>query len=339
MADGRRDKQGMRILIQGAGSIGQRHYRNARTLGMEAAFIRSRSSMTPFQQAFFDERAGAGDLVRSFASVEEALDGFAPDAAVIATPNHLHATHAEAMIRAGLPTLIEKPIDVDSASARSLAQLSTSKGVPCLVGYNLRFHPHLVLLKTMLASGSLGAVLSIMCEVGENIEDWHLWEDYRQTYAPYVHSGGGALLCFSHDIDYLIWLFGAPSGVFASGGKVTPLVGDAEDLIQALLRYPDGSSALLHVDYWQRPKARKLKIIAERGTATWSEHDRSLITWDHTTALSVQHPLDETFVRNTMFLDEMAHFGEVVAGREDPKITIDDGISVLDVVARIKSHL
>lgn len=329
----------MRILIQGSGSIGQRHFRNARSLGHEAAFLRSRDAVTPFQETFFKERLNAGEEVRAYGSLEEACSDFAPDAAIIASPNHVHAAHAEAAIIAGLPTLIEKPAAVDSASARRLASLAMSGGIPCLIGYNLRFHPHLRALKKEIDSGSLGSLLSVSCEVGESIEDWHPWENYRDTYAPYVKSGGGSLLCFSHDVDYLLWLFGMPDRVAAGGGKLTPLDGDAEDLVQALFGFPRGLTALVHIDYWQRPKTRTLKVVGDRATILWSEHDRSLITWTHSTGARVERVLPISFDRNDMFIDEMKHFEAVVEKHQTPESSLHDSALVLEVIERMKTDI
>jgi predicted dehydrogenase len=174
--------------------------------------------------------------------------------------------------------------------------------------------------------------------VGENIADWHPWEDYRETYAPWVRSGGGALLCFSHDIDYLYWLLGKPEAVYAAGGKVTPLEGDAEDLVQSLWSYESGPIANLHIDYWQRPKVRTLKIITEKKTFLWDAY-ADLTIGDHDTGGSVIEEVPAGFERNAMFIDELKHFVHCIETGETPLIPLAQGRDVLDIITTMKASL
>jgi predicted dehydrogenase len=79
-----------------------------------------------------------------------------------------------------------------------------------MVGYNLRWHPLLQEMRNVITKGAIGKPVSMHVEIGENIADWHPWEEYQYTYAAHHSGGGGATLCFSHDIDYLYWFFGYP---------------------------------------------------------------------------------------------------------------------------------
>ena len=207
-----------------------------------------------------------------------------------------------------------------------------------MVGYNLRFHPLLARIKSILDSGEAGRVISAAVEVGENIIDWHPWEDYRETYAPWIRSGGGALLCFSHDIDYLYWLLGKPEVVHAAGGKVTPLEGDAEDLVEALWKYTGGPVANLHIDYWQRPKVRTLKIVAQKKTLLWDAY-ANLAMWNHETGEKVVEEVPAGFERNAMFVDEIKHFVHCIETAAAPLTSIAEGREVLDIITTMKESL
>ncbi|MDB4992175.1 MAG: gfo/Idh/MocA family oxidoreductase [Parcubacteria group bacterium] len=328
----------MRFLIQGIGSIGQRHYRNIRALGHEVAVLRTSGIDRPFVQAFFDSEREAGNEPLVFQDFDTALADFTPAAIVICTPNHLHLQAAMKAAEAGLHTLIEKPVHLEQEGIDALAQLVAEKKSTVLVGYNLRFHPLLERVKSMVDSKELGSVLSASVDVGENIEDWHPWEDYRDTYAPYEVSGGGSLLCFSHDIDYLFWLLGSPDAVFAGGGKVTPLEGTAEDLVQGLWKYQNGVTAILHIDYWQRPKVRTLKIVGTKKTIVWDAYT-NLQIFDHESGKSVVEEVPAGFDRNSMFIAEVQHFIDCIEGRSKPLIPLSDGKSVVEIIERMKSSL
>ena len=45
------------------------------------------------------------------------------------------------------------------------------------------------------------------------------------------------------------------------------------------------------------------------------------------------------FQRNQLFIDEMKHFLDCVAGRAAPKVTLRDGVNVLNVVLAARSSL
>lgn len=328
----------MRFLIQGIGSIGQRHYKNARALGHEAAILRTTTNMRPFVQEFFDAQHAEGNEPIIFTALETAISEFKPDALIICNPNHLHLTAALEGARRGLHLLIEKPVHHSEKGLTELESIVKERQLTTLVGYNLRFHPLLKRVKEMVDTKELGEVLSASVEVGENITDWHPWEDYRETYAPYVASGGGSLLCFSHDIDYLYWLLGTPNHVFAAGGKITPLEGDAEDLVQGLWKYEDGRTANVHIDYWQRPKVRTLKLVGTKKTVIWDAY-AALTVWDHETGEKADQEVPEDFERNTMFLDELSHFVECIEQKKESSIPLSEGIEIVRIVNNMKKSL
>lgn len=329
----------MRILIQGIGSIGQRHFKNAISLGIDVAILRSGQQQRPFVESFFSEMSDKGIFPKVFYNLETAIRDFNPDGLIVATPNNLHEEHAKSALQAGAHVLLEKPAALTPQGADVLLQLAEEKGVSCLIGYNLRFHPLLLKVKKMVATGDLGSVLAAHCEVGESIEDWHPWEDYKETYAPYVKTGGGSLLCFSHDIDYLLWILGKPSAVFAAGGKKTTLSGDAEDMVQALFTFPEGLTALLHVDYWQRPKVRTLKLIGTKKTILWDQYDGTLKIWDHETGDVLIESDPPGFERNSMFIDEIRHFRDIIECGVQPIASLHESKQLLCVVEDIKRDL
>lgn len=328
----------MRFLIQGAGSIGQRHYNNVRSLGHEAAFLRSGVAKRPFVQSFYDAQKSEGHPVQEYLTLAEACEQWNPDALIIATPNHLHLSAAQQGVARGLPLLIEKPAHNTSEGLVSLIDAVEAKRVPVLVGYNLRFHPLLIQARALLLQGKIGTPLSVHVEVGEAIEDWHPWEDYRDTYAPYVASGGGALLCFSHDIDYLYWCMGMPTKIAAGGGKVTPLAGDAEDLVQSLWTYADGRVATMHIDYYQRPKVRTMKIVGTEGTLIWDAYGALTYTTRSTgTTSMIEVPAG--FERNDMFVSELTHFIACIQGIEEPICSLKESVEVLNIIDQMKRAL
>jgi predicted dehydrogenase len=331
----------MRFLICGIGSIGQRHYRNLKSLGHELALFRAGGGANaPFIDKFLSEEKSSGRELKIYYNFSEAVDDFKPDAVFITNPNSKHLETALLAARAGLNLFIEKPLSHNRDGLEELKSFAEIKNLKIMIGYNLRWHPLLRKMKAMVASGDIGQPIAANIEMGENIEDWHPWEDYRQVYAAYKNGGGGAVLCFSHDIDYLYWFFGMPETIHAIGGKITPLGGDAEDMIKALLEYKKKFIVSLHLDYWQRPPRRFFEIIGTKGRITWNYYAKSLtlISRDNNTAPTV-YSAPDNFDRNDMFIDEIKDFIAALGNKSDVPIPLREGMDVLEISLGIKKQI
>ena len=331
----------MKFLICGIGSIGQRHYKNLRSLGHEVALFRAGGGANaPFIEKFLSEEKSAGRPVKTYYNFQEAIDDFRPDAVFITNPNSRHLETALLAAKSGCNLFIEKPLSHTRDGLAELKTLADKKKLKIMIGYNLRWHPLLIKMKTMVADGVIGQPICANIEMGENIEDWHPWEDYRQTYAAYKDGGGGAVLCFSHDIDYLYWFFGMPERIQAMGGKITPLGGDAEDMVKALLEYKNKFIVSLHLDYWQRPPRRCFEIIGTKGKITWDYYAKNL-TWvsrDSNTVPAV-YTVPENFDRNDMFVDEIKDFIDALENKKEVAIPLQEGMDVLEISLGIKKQI
>ena len=331
----------MRFLICGIGSIGQRHYRNLKSLGHETALFRAGGGANvPFIDKFLSEEQSSGQKVKIYYNFNEAIDDFKPSAVFITNPNSKHMETALLAARAGQNIFIEKPLTHNMDGLEELKALAEKKNLKIMIGYNLRWHPLLKKMKAMVANGDIGQPISAHIEMGENIEDWHPWEDYRQAYAAYKNGGGGAVLCFSHDIDYLYWFFGLPETIRAIGGKITPLGGDAEDMVKALLEYKNKFIVSLHLDYWQKPLKRFFEIIGTTGKITWDYYTKNLtlVSRDNNIA-PIVYPLSDTFDRNDMFIDEIKDFIFALKNEKEASVPLQEGIDVLEISLKIKEQI
>src|SRR5205807_260996 len=83
-------------------------------------------------------------------SVDELLAGAAPDLAVVAAPTAEHAAVAGALIEAGVPVLVEKPIAATLEEGRALVDAAHANGVLFSVGHVEWFNPAVRELKARL---------------------------------------------------------------------------------------------------------------------------------------------------------------------------------------------
>jgi predicted dehydrogenase len=110
---------------------------------------------------------------------------------------------------------------------------------------------------------------------------------------------------------------------------------EVEDTAEIMLRYRSGAIGSVHLDYVQQPPSHALEIIGNCGTIDWENSSglARLYRSKDDQWTEVLPPAD--FERNRLFLDEMAHFIQVVKGIESPCCTLQDGIAALKMTDAI----
>lgn len=179
-----------------------------------------------------DEVATVWPQVRVLPTLEAVLDDPAIDLVVLATPDALHASQAEAALNAGKAVVVDKPFALTHADAARVVQLARSKGLLLSVFQNRRWDADFLALKAEIASGRLGRIVTV-----ETRYDRHrpLVRD-RWREGP----GGGVWLDLGpHLIDQMLVLFGRPSGVTCDL-SIQREGGLSPDRAHATLRYADG---------------------------------------------------------------------------------------------------
>lgn len=311
----------MRILICGLGSIGRRHLRNLRALGhQDIVLLRSGRSTLP------DEELADLPVERE---IDVALSRWRPQAVIVATPTALHLEAAIPAARAGCHVLLEKPISHSLSGIDELRAAVAERGSRVLVGFQFRFHPGLQRVKTLLEGGSIGRPTSVRAHWGEYLPDWHPWEDYRCAYSARSDLGGGVVLTLCHPFDYLPWLFGEPCRLWARAARLSDLELDVEDTADVLLSFISGLTASVHLDFIQRPPEHRLTIVGTEGTMEWDGLEGSVRLYSARADGWQTIPPPEGFERNTLFLDEMRHFLQLIASDVRPACSLEEGIRAL----------
>jgi predicted dehydrogenase len=320
----------MKILIAGLGSIGRRHLHNLQALGgNEISLYRTGRSTLP--EAELIGLPVETDLRAALAQH--------PQAVVVSNPTALHLEVAIPAAEAGCHLLLEKPVSHSLERLDELKDAVQRGGGQVLVGYHFRHHPGLQKAASLIASGAIGKLLSARAHWGEYLPGWHPWEDYRQSYSARPDLGGGVILTLSHSLDYLRWLLGEVSAVWAFTGQLNDLDLQVEDTAEIGLQFSSGVLGSVHLDYNQRPSAHTLDIIGSCGSLHWDNatggvslfqanaEKRTLVDpsdWKN-------FPAPRGFERNQLFLDEMRHFLAVARGEMAPLCTLQDGVQALRV--------
>jgi predicted dehydrogenase len=227
-------------VVIGLGSIGTRHARVLRELGHRVVTV--------------SRREGS-----DYGSIAQAVADAHPDYAVIATETARHADDLQELAQAGFrgAVLAEKPLFATPAAPPKYPFAHVS------VGYNLRFHPVMTALAERLHGRE---VITVAAYVGQDIRDWRPGRDHRTTASATVGAGGGVLRDLSHELDYLLWLFGPWHRVAALGGASGARDIDVDDHLDLLLDMQRAPCVHVHMDYLDRQGIRRIRVNVDDDT-------------------------------------------------------------------------
>ncbi len=256
-----------RILIVGTGSMGIRHFEIAKKLfpGAEIAVYSESNRKAPFPRVL---------------SSKSEVESFQPEISVIANQASRHIEFANYLVKMGSHLLIEKPISSNLEGIGETIELQKISNSKILVGYNLRYLPSFRSVQLLLKEKRIGRVLDVRTEVGQSLETWRPGRDYRETASARKVDGGGVLRELSHELDYLIELFGFPLWVQANISKVSDLEIDVEDIAHVILGLTDENGTefmvSLHLDFIRRDPKRNFTVIGSEATLEWNLLDGSV---------------------------------------------------------------
>ena len=144
-----------------------------------------------------------------------------PDYIIICSETHKHYKQLNFIEKSfkNKKILVEKPL------FHKIYNYNTCKN-KVFVGYNLRFHPFLCKLKKEIKNFKIWSV-NINCS--SFLPDWRKNMDYSNSYSASKKKGGGVLLDLSHELDYLVWIFGEIKNFSKKIVKVSNLKINSED--------------------------------------------------------------------------------------------------------------
>ncbi|GMA61010.1 Gfo/Idh/MocA family oxidoreductase [Alicyclobacillus fastidiosus] len=233
----------MNTLIIGYGSVGQRHSRILQSLDCHVSIV---------------SRHAAPSLLPTYRCEKDGLQAVNPDVVVVSNRTHEHFGTLCALREQGYKgvVLMEKPL-FDGARTLPPEYLHN-----VFVAYNLRFHPVLNRLKSLVKQDR---VVSTQVYVGQYLPIWRQG-DYRLCYSAKRQEGGGALRDLSHELDYVQWLFGKWRQVTALGGHCSNLEIDSDDVCGILMKTNQCPVLNIQMNYLDRLGRRQILVNTDAHT-------------------------------------------------------------------------
>jgi predicted dehydrogenase len=221
----------LRVAIVGLGRAGVAHaVMLAHVPGCELAAV---ADPRPAARAAL---RGMGFTAPAFGRVERLLDKVRPDAVVVCAAQHERARVGRAVLEAGVPLLLERPMARTLDEARELVRLAGERRVPLAVCHPLVYEPVFAQVHQLVRGGTFAPVEHARSAMF--VSRVFTARPRRERLDPRRVAGGVVAHLASDLLFVLVSTLGVPVEVRADA---TRLYGEVEDELHGMMRLADGT--------------------------------------------------------------------------------------------------
>ncbi len=308
-----------RVLVVGAGSIGERHVRCLCQTG------RAEVSISEPHDERRREVAGRYSLESAYSDLESVLE-VRHDAAVIATPAQLHISIATRLAAAGCHLLIEKPLSTTLDGIDDLSAIARQRRLVIAVAYVYRAHAALQAMRQAIGAARFGTPVQIVAHSGQHFPTYR--PAYREIYYADHASGGGAIQdALTHLLNAGEFLVGPLDRVMADAAHRVLEGVTVEDTVHLLARHGTvlGSYSL---NQYQAPNETSITVVCQSGTARF---DLQAANWRWMTEPGGAWHEEPACCRDrdALFTAQANAFLDAIEGRAAPLCSLREGLQTL----------
>ncbi|SFT33651.1 Predicted dehydrogenase [Geodermatophilus amargosae] len=273
----------LRVGLVGAGGVGARHGRTLSALD-GVMLVGVADAVPPAAAALASElRVPALDI--------DALLGSGLDAVWLCVPPFAHGELELAVVRAGLPLFVEKPLGTDLAVAEEVAAAVAAAGVPTATGYHWRHLDTVAAARAVCAAAPPRLLAATWLDKVPPPAWWSRAD----------RSGGQVVEQATHVLDLARVLAGEVTEVRALTAPSSAEGRDVDDATVALLRFGSGAVGTLAAGCAQPAKTRAgLEVSCAGAALELTETALAVTTAEGTThtepAVDARTAVDRAFV-------------------------------------------
>lgn len=337
----------MKIAVSGPGLIGRQHVRlimQNRNCELAAIIAPNSQENQEFCQSL---------SVPFFSDYADAIENLDLDGVIISSPNKFHYEQALLSLRKGVPTLVEKPLTDDLATAKLLVEAAELTGVPLLVGHHRTYSPLVNVVLDFLNSSRFG---ELVCLNGSALflKPDHYFED-----GPWRKSKGGGpiLINLIHEIG-LMRTFGGEIKTVQALASHNQRKFEVEDTVAIMLEFETGalgsfvlSDAAASSKSWEMTAGENSAYpffpneycYHLAGTMGSIDFPTMAMRWySNNEARSWWKPFEEDRLlvnRADPLGRQFDHFLDVIKGVETPRVSARDGYENLRVLEAVNKAI
>ena len=324
----------MRVGIIGTGAISHKHAQAYRNIGYELIVC---TDLHPENGRRFADEWGC-EFVPSY---KEVCRHPRVDYVDVCTFPDFRLQPVMACAESKKHIQVQKPIATTLETAREMNAVAAAAGIQLGVVSQHRFDDSSLFLRRALDAGRLGKLLQADAYV-----KWFRSAAYysRPIKGSWKTEGGGALINQAiHQVDILLWLIGSVSEVFGFWQIGASHTIESEDVVNAAMRYANGSTGVLQAStsFWPGYTER-IEIHGTKGTAVISGD--KLTTWDVENDEGEPAPVERETMSGSSdpmaiplepFERQFIDFGEAIRTGRKPASSGEDGLRALELVLAV----
>jgi predicted dehydrogenase len=267
---------------------------------------------------------------RTTDSFEEMLADETLDAVVVATPVPSHHPLAKEALEADKHVFVEKPPAMRAAEMDELVRIAAERDRVLMPGHLLLYHPGVVKLKSLIASGELGDVL---CVYGNRVN------------LGIVRSNENALWSLGvHDLSVILYLLDEDPELATAQGSWSIHEG-VQDVVFCFLRFPSGKIAHMHLSWLDPHKMRKMTVVGREKMAVFDdmEPERKVTVYEKKAGSSGETVTGDIHIPKIGSAEplrlECEYFLELLDGKHDRAKVAQDGARVVRALEMLDTSL
>ncbi|MBX2837619.1 MAG: Gfo/Idh/MocA family oxidoreductase [Gammaproteobacteria bacterium] len=287
-------------------------------------------------QRFIESNRLDKEIIAAYKDIEALLADNSVDFVCLNTPPNARIELVDALISAGKPILMEKPIERSLASARQLVEACQSANLPLGIMLQHRARPSATLLKRKLNEESFGEL-----RAAEICVPW--WREQSYYDEPgrgsYERDGGGVMISQAiHTLDLALQFTGDVETVSAFSATTKFHQMEAEDFVNGGLRFINGAVGTAFMSTASFPGRTEsihlhyenVSVQLESNLLTLSWHDGRTETLGESAASGAgADPMAFTSDWHRFMIE---NFYEVVLGNAEPIASAESALQVHRVI-------
>lgn len=283
------------VLIIGFGNIAKRHIKNLIKIQKNIFFyILSRK-----------KKINPEDInKKNFKHIKKIddLDFKKIDYSFICTASNEHFKLIKILSKKKTNIFIEKPLMNSTRKIKELSSIVKRSKLKIYVGYNLIFTKSLNYFKKLNFEKNL--IKKVIVKAQYYLPYWRNNIDYKKSVSAIKKMGGGVLLELSHEIHYILWIFGRPLWTSSVIKKKSKLQIDVEDKAYIILGFKN-FNCYIELDFISKKYIRYCKIYLNNDIFFWKFKENSVTRYSNRKKFYLYQ---NKFDLNKSYLDQLKFF-------------------------------